>query len=67
MQRTLAELTRTVLRWLAGRQGHCIADITAQQMSGALRVVSDVSAKDSRIETRVKFAAQSGRPKIERA
>jgi alkaline phosphatase D len=51
----------------AERKGYGIADITAQQMTVALRVVSDVSAKETQIETLAKFAVQAGRPKIERA
>lgn len=49
------------------RKGYGIADITAQQMGVSLRVVSDVTAKETRIETLAKFAVQAGRAKVESA
>ena len=50
----------------AERKGYGIADITAQHMNVALRVVGDVSAKETQIETLERFTVQAGRPKIER-
>ena len=49
----------------ADRRGYGIADITAQRMDVSLRVVSDVTVKETQIETLAKFAVQSGRPRIE--
>ena len=49
------------------RKGYGIADITPQQVTVTLRVVSDVSAKDATIETLAKFAVAAGVPKVERA
>ncbi len=50
----------------AERKGYGIVDLTPQQMSVSLRVVSDVAAKEATIETLAKFAVQAGRAKIER-
>jgi len=49
----------------ADRRGYGIADITAQQMNVSLRVVSDVTVRETQIETLAKFAVQAGRPSIE--
>ena len=51
----------------AERKGYGIADITRQQLSVSLRVVDDVTRKDTTIATLAKFAVQAGRPTIERA
>ena len=51
----------------AERKGYGIADITPQQMKVSLRVVSDVAAKATQIETLARFAVQAGRAKIETA
>jgi len=49
----------------AERKGYGIADISAQQMKVTLRVVSDVAARDSPIETLASFTVQSGRARVE--
>lgn len=51
----------------AERKGYGIAEITAQQMSVSLRVVSDVAAKETQIQTLAKFSVQAGRAKVEAA
>jgi alkaline phosphatase D len=50
----------------AERKGYGIADITPQQMSVSLRVVSDVSAKQTDVQTVASFAVQVGRARVER-
>jgi alkaline phosphatase D len=50
----------------AERKGYGLADITPQQMSVSLRVVSDVSARQTSVETLVRFAVQAGRARVER-
>ena len=49
----------------AERKGYGIADLSPQQMSVSLRVVSDVTARDSNIETLASFAVQSGRARVQ--
>ena len=51
----------------AERKGYGVADLTPQQMTVSLRVVDDVTARDTKIQTLAKFAVQAGRPKVERA
>jgi alkaline phosphatase D len=51
----------------AEHRGYGIADITPQQMTVALRVVSDAAASDTTIATLARFAVQAGRAKIEAA
>ena len=51
----------------AERKGYGIADLSARQMTVSLRVVSDVTARDSGIETLASFAVQSGRARVETA
>ncbi len=50
----------------AERKGYGIADITPQQLSVSLRVVSDVSLRQTTIETLAQFAVQAGRSRVER-
>jgi len=51
----------------AERKGYGLADLTPQQMNVALRVVDDVAAKQTRIDTLAAFAVRSGQSRIERA
>jgi alkaline phosphatase D len=51
----------------AERRGYGLAEITPRRMSVALRVVDDVSARRSRIETLASFVVSAAQPRIERA
>ncbi len=51
----------------AERKGYGIVDLSARQMKVSLRVVSDVTARDSGIETLASFAVQSGYARVEAA
>jgi alkaline phosphatase D len=63
--------------WLAGnphfvfadaqRKGYGVAEFTPRQMTTTLRVVDDVTKRDTRIETLARFAVEAGRPRVERA
>ncbi len=50
----------------AERKGYGLVDITPQQASVSLRVVSDVSARQSEVQTLARFAVQAGKPRVER-
>ena len=47
------------------RKGYGVAEFTPQGVTTTLRVVSDVTRRDSGIETLAKFSVQAGRPLIE--
>ena len=49
------------------RKGYGIADFTPARLEVALRVVDDVTRRDTRIETLARFAVEAGRAKVERA
>jgi len=49
----------------AQRKGYGIAEFTPQRLTVSLRVVDDVAARDTTIETLARFAVQAGRPAIE--
>ena len=50
----------------AERKGYGVVDITPQQITTTLRVVSDVTRQDAGIETLAQFTVASGRLEIER-
>jgi alkaline phosphatase D len=50
----------------AQRKGYGVAEFTPKQMTTTLRVVDDVTKRDTRIETLARFAVEAGRPRIER-
>ena len=49
------------------RKGYGVAEFTPRQMTVALRVVDDVTRRDTRIETLASFVVEAGRPRVERA
>ena len=51
----------------AQRKGYGVAEFTPQQLNTTLRVVDDVTRKDSKIETLAKFTVLTGRPVVEKA
>ncbi|MDB5941318.1 MAG: Alkaline phosphatase, partial [Ramlibacter sp.] len=51
----------------AERHGYGVAEFTPSQLTTSLRVVDDVSRRDTRIDTLARFAVQAGRPRVERA
>lgn len=51
----------------AQRRGYGVAEFTPGLLTASLRVVDDVTRRDSRIDTLARFAVESGRPKVERA
>jgi alkaline phosphatase D len=48
-------------------KGYGVVEFTPSQLITTLRVVDDVTRRDTKIETLAKFVVQSGRPVIERA
>jgi alkaline phosphatase D len=50
----------------AERKGYGVVEFTPRQLSATLRVVDDVTRKDTRMETLASFAVQAGRSVIER-
>ena len=50
----------------AQRRGYGVAEFTPRQLTATLRVVDDVTRRDSRIETLARFAVEAGRPNVER-
>lgn len=48
------------------RRGYGVLDITPQQLTATLRVVDDVTRKDTRIETLAQFVVQAGKPVVQR-
>ena len=51
----------------AQRKGYGVVEFTPSQLTTTLRVVDDVTSRDTKIETLARFAVQTGRPVIERA
>ncbi|WP_232834476.1 alkaline phosphatase D family protein [Rhodoferax ferrireducens] len=51
----------------AQRKGYGVVELTPRQLTTTLRVVDNVTSRDTRIETLASFVVQSGRPLIERA
>jgi alkaline phosphatase D len=51
----------------AQRKGYGVAEFTAQQLTTTLRVVQDVTRKDSGVETLARFVVPAGRAVLERA
>jgi alkaline phosphatase D len=49
------------------RKGYGVVEFTPQQLTTTLRVVSDVTRRDSGIETFAQFSVPTGRPVLERA
>ena len=50
----------------AERKGYGIVDIAPQQAGVSLRVVSDVTARQTDVHTLARFAVQAGKPRVER-
>ena len=48
------------------RKGYGLVDFTPTQLTTTLRVVDDVTRRDTRIETLARFVVSAGRPAIER-
>ena len=51
----------------AESRGYGIAEFTPGQLVTTLRVVDDVTKRDSGVRTLARFAVESGRPVVERA
>lgn len=51
----------------AERRGYGVAEFTPAQLTTTLRVVDDVTRRDTRIETLARFNVQAGRPQVDRA
>ena len=51
----------------AQRKGYGVAEFTPNQLTTTLRVVDDVTRRDSSIETLAKFVVQAGRAQVEKA
>lgn len=49
------------------RKGYGVAEFTPGQLTTTLRVVDDVTRRDTKIETLARFAVQAGRAQVERA
>ena len=49
------------------RKGYGLVDFTPKHLTTTLRVVDDVTRRDTRIETLARFTVQAGRPVIEAA
>jgi alkaline phosphatase D len=47
------------------RRGYGVAEFTPGQLTTSLRVVDDVTRRDTKIETLARFAVQAGRPQVE--
>jgi alkaline phosphatase D len=50
----------------AQRKGYGVAEFTPGQLTTTLRVVDDVTRRDTRIETLASFVVQAGRPVVEK-
>ena len=48
------------------RRGYGVVNITPQQLTTTLRVVDDVTRKDTRIETLAQFTVRAGKPSVQR-
>jgi alkaline phosphatase D len=51
----------------AQRRGYGVAEFTPQLLTTSLRVVDDVTRRDSTVDTLARFAVEAGRPKVELA
>lgn len=51
----------------ASRRGYGIADFSPRRLDVALRVVDDVTQRDTGISTQARFVVEAGRPRVERA
>jgi alkaline phosphatase D len=51
----------------AERRGYGVVDLTPRNLTTSLRVVNDVTRRDTSIETLAKFSVDAGRPALERA
>jgi alkaline phosphatase D len=49
------------------RKGYGVAEFTPERVTTTLRVVDDVTQRDTRIETLARFVAEAGRHQLERA
>lgn len=49
------------------RKGYGVVEFTPSRLSTTLRVVDDVTRRDTRIETLAAFAVEAGRPRVEKA
>src|SRR5512140_26179 len=50
----------------AQRKGYGVAEFTPRRLTTTLRVVDDVTRRDTRIETLARFEVEAGRPRVER-
>ncbi len=50
----------------AQRKGYGVAEFTPGRLTTSLRVVDDVTRRDTRVETLARFVVQAGRPVVER-
>nr|WP_326530652.1 alkaline phosphatase D family protein [Rhodoferax sp.] len=48
------------------RRGYGVLDITAKQLTATLRVVDDVTRRDTQIETLAQFTVEAGQPAVHR-
>jgi alkaline phosphatase D len=48
------------------RRGYGVVEFTPQRLTTALRVVDDVTRRDTRVETLAAFTVEAGRPRLER-
>ena len=51
----------------AQRRGYGVAEFTPRQLTATLRVVDDVTRRDTQVETLARFVVQAGRPVLEQA
>ena len=51
----------------AERKGYGVVEFTPKRLTTTLRVVDDVTRRDTRIETLASFVVQTGRPVVEKA
>ncbi len=49
------------------RKGYGVAEFTPARLTTTLRVVDDVTRKDSGIQTLARFVVEAGRPQLEKA
>ena len=49
------------------RKGYGVAEFTPRQLTTSLRVVDDVTLRETKIETLARFAVQAGKPVVEKA
>lgn len=49
------------------RKGYGVVEITGSQLTATLRVVDDVTRKDTQIETLAQFTVEAGKPNVHRA